>query len=85
MSSRSEAVKKWRRNTKERIITAMGGKCACCGYNKCHDAMDLHHLNPNEKEFSFAAIRANPKNWDSIVQELRKCVLLCNRCHREIH
>lgn len=63
----------------------MGGKCICCGYNKCTDALDLHHLNPEEKEFSMGAIRGNPKNWKSIVEEMKKCVLVCNRCHHEIH
>jgi hypothetical protein len=85
MSKRSEAVKTWRKNTKLRIIDAMGGECACCGYKKCSEALDLHHLNPEEKEMGFGKIRANPISWKKIVAELRKCVLLCNRCHQEVH
>jgi hypothetical protein len=42
-------------------------------------------LVPEEKEFTFGKIRTSPKNWDRIVNELRKCVLVCNRCHTEIH
>jgi hypothetical protein len=80
-----EAVKLWRKRTKERIIKAMGGACVCCGYNKCDDCLDLHHINPKEKDISFGGIRANPKNWSLIVKELRKCVLVCANCHREIH
>ncbi len=85
MSRRSEAVKKWRKNSKERIIEAMGGKCIICGYNKCTASLSLHHLDPNKKELSFGAIRANPRAWQKIVKELRKCILVCNNCHGEIH
>ena len=85
MSKNSDAVKRWRKNTKRRIIESMGGKCQICGYDNCDSALALHHIDPNEKEISFGAIRANPKNWLSIVEELRKCILLCHNCHSEIH
>jgi len=80
----SQYVKDWRKKTKLRIIKAMGGKCQICGYDKCPEAFDLHHLDPNEKEISLSSIRANPKAWATIVKELRKCVLLCANCHREV-
>jgi len=85
MSKRSDAVKRWRQNTKQRIINSMGGKCQICGYNKCNEAMELHHINPEEKEFSFGKVRGNPQSWIKIADELRKCILLCNRCHSEVH
>jgi len=85
MSKQSERVKKWRRETKSRIIEAMGGACACCGYNKCNAALALHHLNPNEKDFGLGAVRANIKSWKTIVKEIKKCILLCHNCHSEVH
>jgi hypothetical protein len=85
MSKSSEAVKVWRKNTKARIAEAFGGKCSICEYSFCHEAFDLHHLDPKEKEFSLGAIRGSPRSWEKIVNELRKCVLLCCRCHREVH
>ena len=78
-------VQNWRVKTKERIIAAFGGKCGICGYNKCHRALNLHHLNPSEKEFTLGSIRGWPKAWDSVVKELRKCVMVCSNCHGEIH
>lgn len=63
----------------------MGGKCQCCGYNKCVDALEIHHLDPEEKSFTVSALRANHGSWDSIVKELRKCVMLCGICHAEYH
>ncbi len=85
MSKSSERVISWRQRTKERIIQSFSGKCGICGYNRCPEALDLHHLDPNKKEFSMGYIRACPKSWDKIVVELRKCVLLCCICHREYH
>jgi hypothetical protein len=78
-------IKKWREKTKQRILDSFGRSCACCGYIGCHSVMELHHLDPNEKEFAFSRVRANPRSWEKIVLELRKCVLLCCRCHREVH
>jgi len=86
MSKSSEAVKKWRRNTKQRMIDAMGKKCQICGYNRCNAVMEFHHLDPNQKEFSFGErTRANCISWATTVNELKKCILLCNRCHGEVH
>ncbi len=59
MSKSSEKVKRWRKATKQRIIDSFGGKCGICGYEKCPDALALHHLNPLEKEFGLGGVRAN--------------------------
>jgi hypothetical protein len=83
--SNAIAVKLWRQRTKDRIVNSFGGHCNICGYNKCSAALDLHHLDPSKKSFGLASIRADPKKWDTIVQELRKCILLCANCHREFH
>jgi len=80
-----EKVKKWRRNTKAKMIHAMGDGCQICGYNKCNDALDFHHLDPNEKEFGFGKLRANPQAAYKIANELKKCILLCSIHHREYH
>jgi hypothetical protein len=85
MSKSSEAVKNWRKKSKERLIAGFGGKCGICLYNRTNNALELHHLDPNEKEFGFGSIRANCINWDKIAQEASKCVLLCSNCHREVH
>jgi hypothetical protein len=77
-------LKDWRIRTKLRIVEAMGGKCVCCAYNKHYSALELHHLDPSIKEFTLGGIRARPKSWSIIVNELRKCVLVCCLCHREI-
>jgi ribosomal protein L30E len=85
MSRASTNVKNWRKRTKDLIIKSMGGKCQICGYNKCSGALELHHIDPKEKEFGFGGIRANPQSFDKMKVELKKCILLCSNCHKEVH
>ena len=82
--SNSEKVKDWRIRTKHRIVEALGGCCSICEYDTYHGALELHHLDPNKKKFGLSSVRANPKSWKRIVNELRKCVLVCSNCHKEI-
>jgi hypothetical protein len=85
MSISSLRVKQWRQNTKEKMVKAMGGSCQCCGYNMCDKALAFHHIDPTKKDMGFSDVRANPKSWLKIVEELKKCILVCHNCHSEIH
>ncbi len=85
MTSTSEYVKQWRLSTKIKMIESMGGKCQCCGYSRCTAALELHHIDPTQKDFAFGKITANPAAWHKIAAELLKCILVCANCHREIH
>lgn len=70
-----------RKQLRERAIAALGGRCAICGYDRCYAAMDAHHLDPREKDASITTATS----WDRLEKELKKCVCLCSRCHREVH
>ena len=59
--------------------------CAICGYNVCSAALDLHHLNPNEKESNIAAMTSSVITARELLAELAKCSVLCANCHRELH
>jgi hypothetical protein len=85
MSKSSSAVIKWRKRTKQKIVESMGGCCQVCGYFKCEAALELHHIDSSKKDFSFGSVRANPQSADLIKTELKKCILLCSNCHKEIH
>lgn len=78
-------VNNWRAITKKRMLDSFGGKCGICGYDKSDWALAFHHIDPNEKEFSFSKYKLSPNRWDIIAKELRKCVLVCHNCHSEIH
>jgi len=68
---------------KQKAIDLLGGKCQICGYSKCERAMVFHHKNMEEKKFNFSGSWS--KAWTELEEELKKCVLLCNRCHEEVH
>ena len=85
MSYSTERVKAWRHRTKQKMVDAMGGKCQCCGYNTCKEALAFHHIDPAHKDMGFGDVRANPKSWNKVVDELKKCILVCHNCHSEIH
>ena len=78
-----QRVKDCRKRRKEDIVYVMGEHCQICGYNKAITALELHHLNPADKEFSIGAILN--KDWELINSEIQKCILVCANCHREIH
>jgi len=77
-------VRKRRKANKQKAINLLGGKCKLCGYNKCNDALEFHHINPKEKEFMLSKVW-NSKTWEKLLPEIKKCVLLCANCHREVH
>jgi hypothetical protein len=71
-----------RQRFKDQCIAYKGGKCEACGYDRCRDAMDFHHLG--DKEFQLSRYQRCSLN-DLVKQELDKCHLLCANCHREAH
>jgi hypothetical protein len=79
-SIRNAARKAWTAREKQKAVDYKGGKCVGCGYGGCLAALDFHHLNPKEKE----GLKAH-WSFEKNRKELDKCVLVCVRCHREVH
>jgi hypothetical protein len=84
MSKKSESVMRSQKRKKHLAVEVFGGKCCICGYDKCIEALDFHHLNKDEKKESpsQAILR---KSFEKAKIELDKCILVCSNCHREIH
>jgi 5-methylcytosine-specific restriction endonuclease McrA len=78
-----KAVSKRRKVIREKAVTYLGGKCSRCGYNRCLEALEFHHLDPNQKDFSISE-RGHSRSWERVQKELDKCVILCANCHREV-
>lgn len=78
-----EHVSEKRRNNKLELIKYKGGKCEICGYDKCIAALEFHHIDPKTKKFGIS--NGNIKSLRILKQEADKCLLLCNRCHTELH
>ena len=82
--SNCDAVNKRRRKLKELSVDYKGGKCIICKYDKYFGALEFHHLDPNEKDFSISK-SGTTRSWEKLKQELDKCICVCANCHREIH
>lgn len=79
----SDWVIKSRQNKKGKLVKLFGGKCIVCGYNKYAGALDFHHLDSANKKFSLS-VKGLCYSWDTILNEAKKCVLLCKNCHTEV-
>ena len=75
-------VKNWRKRTKELLVEYKGGCCEVCGYNKCLEALEFHHIDETTKEF---AVSGSTKSLEKQKREADKCYMLCANCHRELH
>ena len=79
-----EAVNKHRKVIRIKAISYKGGKCEICGYSRCAEALEFHHLEFKKKDFGISA-KGYTRGWKKVKLELNKCILLCANCHREIH
>jgi hypothetical protein len=66
-----------RKTRRSKLIEMSGGKCVKCGST---DDLNFDHKDPKERSF-----RLNGKDldgsWEKILEEWRKCQLLCRNCH----
>jgi len=67
------ANRKWHL-TRFQLVSAHGGHCVICGYDRNIKALEFHHINPSEKEGKVKSLA-----------ESNKCILICSNCHREHH
>lgn len=79
----SEFVKDRRSRLRRHMLYVMGECCQICGYNRCSSALEFHHLDPTTKERNLS--KNWPYSWERFKEELKKCILLCSNCHREVH
>jgi len=79
----ADQQKERRKAFKQACMVYKGGACLCCGYNRCQEALEFHHLDPAEKDFVISA--ATSTKFENVQDELDKCILVCANCHREIH
>lgn len=77
------ASRKRRNVVKNKLVVLLGGACSKCGYDRCVEALDFHHIDPSEKAFGLA--NKFHWAWKRLTVEAKKCKLLCANCHREEH
>lgn len=66
------------------LLNIFGNKCSLCGYSKNISALTFHHKYSN-KEFKLDARSLSNRTFEKISKEIKKCILVCQNCHAEIH
>jgi hypothetical protein len=56
-------------------------KCEICNFSH-PAALDFHHIDPTQKKFT---ISPNKHNKKEVLEEIKKCRVLCSNCHRIEH
>ena len=79
-----DAVAKRRKKIRNKAIAFAGGKCVRCGYSKYPEVLEFHHTDPLKKDFNVSK-KGHCRSWERVSKEIKKCVLLCANCHRELH
>jgi DNA invertase Pin-like site-specific DNA recombinase len=80
--SNVKSVVDFRKRVKSKLVEYKGGCCEKCGYNKSEQALQFHHINPDEKDFT---ISGKSYSFERMKKEVDKCIMVCANCHIEIH
>jgi len=79
--NKKERIEKNRKLVNE---VKLNGKCYLCGDGR-HYVLDFHHIISEEKDGEISNLIVKAYSEKRIVNEMKKCVLLCSNCHRELH
>jgi hypothetical protein len=66
------------------LVEFLGGRCNHCKQTYPVAVLDFHHRDPKQKKFEISGA-VNDKGYAELIQEARKCDLLCANCHRMLH
>ena len=81
---RKAACLKNKEKKRQVVNEARSSGCVVCGYNKCNEALDFHHIDSSTKDRSVSELLCSG-SMAALKEEISKCVVLCANCHREHH
>lgn len=59
-------------------------KCVNCGEaESC--CLEFHHKDPSTKEYEISKMISDCASDERILEEMKKCVVICANCHRKLH
>ena len=58
------------------------GRCYECGKNKW---LEFHHRNGGDKRTTISRLVSRNKGCNILLAELKKCTIVCSKCHKKIH
>jgi hypothetical protein len=61
------------------------GSCKICGYHEHPEILQFHHREKKEKKFKFSVGNLGDIKWERILEEIKKCDLICPNCHFLLH
>ena len=71
---------------KKKLVSEIKSNMQCQKCGECREyVLDFHHVEPNKKENTVARMTSNAYRIDKILEEVKKCIVLCSNCHREFH
>lgn len=70
---------------KSNLIKVFHSECCICKFNAFQEALEFHHVYPEQKNFGITASNSVTKALEKQLEEMKKCILVCANCHRGIH
>ena len=80
-----EYEKNRKREYRNYIQLLRSAPCACCGNQYHYLMMDFHHLDRSKKEIAVSDAISRGWSLSRIKKEIDKCIIMCKRCHTEVH
>lgn len=74
---RKRELQEWLREYKSRLVCSCGEDHIAC--------LEFHHPDPAEKEIAVSQAITDGWSRERVLQEIKKCIVLCANCHRKIH
>jgi len=78
-SKRLDLNRQFKIKIRQIINNLKDNPCTDCNRKFPSVCMDFDHLDPKEKKFSIASLNGS---LESILEEIKKCELVCANCHR---
>lgn len=79
VSRNAERMKKMRQRLNEYKAQQ---KCFFCKEDEIV-CLDFHHVDPSTKDLQLSHVTT--QSWDTIMEEVKKCIVVCKNCHAKIH
>jgi len=61
------------------------GCCQICGDYHPPCCFDFHHIDGEDKKREVSYLAGKGYKWETILTEIKKCIMICAHCHRKIH
>lgn len=75
-----------RKNERKDAVWGFASEYGCVLCDEDHRVcLQFHHIDPGTKEKEVGSLANEGYAWDTIVEEIVKCTILCANCHRKVH